>query len=167
MFSGKFLFVIVLIPVIALFIGCGAGGSCVNTADFKIPEVEPVDADGWENYKTPIVLNESTVKGLNPGNDSLEAAVVQFFASKVRGDSCFKKALPLDLEKYRTKNVLERIKDWKFTEVTVIGKNKRRGSSYWFRIEMKIVIDGDEDSGVDEGNVREIDGKWYVTKPPA
>jgi hypothetical protein len=166
MFFKSGFFFVLMVSIICFLPSCGE--QCKNTKEFAVPQVSPADADGWESYSTPVVLNEDTVDGLAPGTGSPEAAVVHFFASKIRGDSCFNDVIPKDKEKYSSAyRILERIKDWKFLEVTLLERKKRGTERYWIKVKMKIEIEGDIDSGTDEATVRQIDGKWYVTRPPA
>ena len=56
----KLLFLSFMLAVI-LLPGCGGGGDCVNTQDFQIPKINPPNAEGWETYSSPIVLNKDNV----------------------------------------------------------------------------------------------------------
>jgi len=152
--------------VICLLLSCGDKGDCVNTAEFTVPQLNPANAEGWESYSIPVVLNKDNVEGLSPGTGSPEAAVVHFYASKIRKDSCFNQVLPTDREKYRIDPILERMKDWIFLEAKLTERKKRGSDRYWIRVHMKIEIKGKINSDYDEATVRQIDGQWYVIRPP-
>lgn len=156
----------VLLVFIILISGCGDTGVCENSKEFKIPSIDPVDSDGWEAYSSSIILNKDTVVGLAPGTKSPEAAVVHFYASKIRGDSCFEQVLPKDIKKGRLIRALKRIAEWKFLEVKLLKRNKLTPDKYWIKIFMKLEIKGKTDSGTDEATVEKIDGRWYLTDPP-
>ncbi len=167
MFSTTRIFLILGIFSLFLLPCCSGQGDCTNTKDFTVPAVNAADAEGWEVYSNPLVLNKGNVKGLSPGTGSPEAAVVHFYASKIRGDDCFKQVLPAGRTKdSRLGRNLEKMADWKFIEVKLVSRKKRYTERYWIRVEMKIEIKGKVDTGMDEATVRIIDGQWYVTDPP-
>lgn len=167
MFSTTRIFLILGIFSLVLLPCCSGQGNCTNTRDFTVPAVNAADGEGWEVYSNPLVLNKENVKGLSPGTGSPEAAVVHFYASKIRGDDCFNQVLPADRKKYpRVDRSLKRMADWKFIEVKLVSRKKKYTERYWIRVEMKIEIKGKVDTDMDEARVRIINGQWYVTEPP-
>lgn len=155
--------------IFSIVVFCTGNGSenCPNTQEFKVPPVQPADANGWEIYENPLTLTKESVKGLAPGVDSPEAAVVHFYASKIRGDDCYKDVLPADKEKLkRLTYSLQKMAAWKFREVTLLKREAFAPGKYWIKIKMTAEIEGKIESGTDEATVEKIAGKWYVTEPP-
>jgi hypothetical protein len=149
-------------------LGSGGGSDTAGRAQaFTPPQAGPADSEGWETYSEPLTLTKDTVAGLYPGHGSPEAAVVHFYASRIRGDSRYKEVLPPDWEQSSSlKRKLERMSKWTFEKVTLLKRKKRRSERYWIMIEMTISYEGKTDSGSDEAEVRQIEGRWYITRPP-
>ncbi|MCP4216990.1 MAG: hypothetical protein GY765_20235 [bacterium] len=134
---------------------------------FKPPEVKAGE-NGWQDYVDPPMLDKGTVKDLKPGQGSPEAAVVHFYASKVRGDEAYNDVLlPLEKRARKLTHTMEKSKDWKFLKFQLKGKKKLEGNRYWIKIYFELSIKGKTDGGEDEAQVRFIDGKWYVYTVPA
>lgn len=139
----------------------GGGG-----ASFTPPKTGPAGPDGWEPYVKPLTLKKETVKGLAPGHGSPEAAVVHFYASRLRGDDRYKEVLPPGWEKSSTiRYKLEKMSTWTFHEVTLLKRKKIEGG-YWIKLRMTIGYRGRTKTGTDGATLNRIDGKWYVTRPP-
>ena len=133
-------------------------------------KVGPSDK-GWEIYIDPPIINIDSAKSLYPKMITPEAAVVYFYASKIRGDNDFKKALPpienlTNRNKKKLKYKLEKMSKWKFIELKLVKRKKISTTQYWIKIYMKVSIKGRIDSGTDEAEVSFIDGKWYLSMPP-
>lgn len=125
-----------------------------------MPKTKP-DKDGWEVHETPIVVKPENVKDLAPGQDSLEAAVVHFYASRLRGDRRYEEVLPTP-QSESLKRKLAKMEKWRFFEVRILGRKKESENKSGFRMFLRL----EEEEGTDSGEVERIDGKWYVMRPP-
>jgi hypothetical protein len=139
---------------------------CPNKTDFNNPIVSAPDEQDWEEYDTSFFLNSDTAPGLNPGTGSPEAAVIQFYASMIRGDSCYENVIPKKPRSYALIRSLEKVKSWKFLEVKLLKRKKLEGDKYWIALYMKISFKGGTDSGTDEATVTKINGRWLLVDPP-
>lgn len=139
---------------------------CPNSADFKNPKVFAPGAYNWEEYDTSFILNSDTAPGMNPGTGSPEAAVIQFYASMIRGDSCYEEVIPKEPRSSDFTRSLEEVKSWKFLEVGLLGRKKLVGDMYWIALYMKISFKGGTDTGTDEATVSKINGRWLLVDPP-
>ena len=155
-----------------VFIGFGMlsycsdnNAGCENIRELKIPPFLKKNSDGWENYSVPIILTTDTVKGYAPGTGSPEAPVIHFYASKIRGDHCFKQVLFSKREDLLNRK-LKQMQNWKYIEIRLIKRKKVAETKFWINIFMKLEIDGKIDSGSDEVSVEKIDGAWYIRNLP-
>jgi hypothetical protein len=133
---------------------------------FTPPKTGPAGSDGWEPYVKPLTLKKDTVKGVAPGHGSPEAAVVHFYASRLRGDDRYKEVLPPGWEQSgMLRRKLDKMSSWTFHEVTLL-KRKKIELGYWIKLRMTIGYRGRTKTGTDGATVNRINGKWYVTRPP-
>jgi len=139
---------------------------CLNSANLANPAVSAPDEQGSEKYETSFILNSGTAPDLNPGTGSPEAAVIQFYASMIRGDSCYENVIPKEPRSYAFIRSIEKVKSWKFLEVKLLKRKKIEGDKYWIALYMKISFKGGTDSGTDEATVTKINGRWLLVDPP-
>ena len=133
---------------------------------FTPPKNGPAGPDGWEPYVKPLTLKKDTARGVAPGHGSPEAAVVHFYASRIRGDDRYKEVLPPGWEQSgMLRRKLGKMSTWTFHEVTLL-KRKKIDHGYWIKLRMTIGYRGRTKTGTDEASVNRINGKWYVTRPP-
>jgi len=142
-----------------VFISHGA-----KKSGFEIPKTRE-GKDGWEEYETPIVLTPATAKDLAPVQDSMEAAVVHFYAALLRKDKRYQEVLPKERSD-RLKRKMAEIETWAFKEVRLLGVKRKKEGKCTFRVFLKIEVNGKADEGRDSGEAERIDGKWCVTSPP-
>lgn len=140
----------------------------------KAPEVLAAK-DGWEEYKKPITLNKENASDLGNMNLSFpEAPVLIFYRSKISGNDHYKGALAPESvyssrEKRKLDYALKKMKSWQFIEMRLVKRMQvqdKAKPTYWVQIWMKIMYQGRYDSGTDEAEVIQIDGKWYLKFPP-
>jgi hypothetical protein len=140
--------------------------SCRTEQDFKNPVASPAEADGWETYIDIFAVTIKNAKGFNPGNVSPEAALIQFYASLIRGDNCYKTALPPGKTDSDLQNSIDEVTSWKFHEIRLEKRKKLSEDSYWISLWMKIEFQGEIESGTDDATLKKIGGKWYIVDPP-
>jgi hypothetical protein len=132
-------------------------------------EVPPVvqEEDGWESYRDPIILGDGNVKDLMPGQSTPEAAVVHFYASRIRRDEHYLDVLP-PKEQWTGKlaGALEKMDKWTFIEVRLMGRKKLSEDEVWIKVYMEVEVEGKPDSGMDEVTLNKIGDKWFVVEPP-
>ncbi|MBI2901622.1 MAG: hypothetical protein HYY17_15675 [Planctomycetes bacterium] len=135
--------------------------------EYKAPDTKPGAKEGWEDYVEPPMYDAEKVKDLAPGLDSPEAAVVHFYASRIRGDEKWKEALP-PREKWdkSLERKLAKMEKWVFKKMQLVGRKKVGEDEWYVKIYMEVEIEGKKDSGKDTATVRRIEGKWYVARPP-
>ncbi len=143
-----------------------AGDPCGNTAKIKLPTAQPADETGWEAYDFQFIITPENAEGLNPGTGSPEAVVIQFYASIMRGDECYKNVIPENMDGFDIGRALEEVKSWEFLEVKLLKRKIAGEGEYWVKLYMKIKYKGDVDSGTDEATVTKIGGRWLLTDPP-
>lgn len=145
--------------------GCGEEGG--KKKEFTPPATKEADKDGWEAYVDPPVLDEQSSRDLSPGTDSPEAAIVHFYASRIRGDEKYLEALP-PREKWSDslKRKIDQISKWTFKKAQIVARKKNGGASFYVKVYLEVEVDGKKDSGKDTATVEKIDGKWYVVRPP-
>ncbi|MDH4129717.1 MAG: hypothetical protein OEV44_13230 [Spirochaetota bacterium] len=129
------------------------------------------DNKGWEIYIDSATIDKNIAKSLYPKLNTPEAAVVYFYASKIRDDDEYKKVLPpieslSKRNKRKLKYKLEKMSKWKFIELKLVKRKKINKTQYWIKIYMKVSIKGRIDQGTDEAEVSFINGKWYLSMPP-
>jgi len=153
-----------IIPMITILISLFL---LIEAGDFKPPVTEPGE-NGWENYVNAPIIDKAIAKGLNPGQESPEAAIVHFYASRIRGDNAYIHVLlPEEKRSKKLNYSLEKSKDWKFIKFQLVGKKKVSANRDWIRIYIEVAIKGKKDGGKDEADLGFIDGKWYVYTVPA
>ena len=142
-----------------------AAGFCQTQSrlpDFTLVE----DPDGWASYEPVIEITKDSAVDWMPGQDTPEAAVIQFYASLIRGDEAYKNVwYPRDPED-EVQSYQHMIDNVAFTEVRLLRRKSLDASRFWILIYMAIAFEGGDDSGEDEVEVERIDGKWWVTRPP-
>lgn len=155
--------VLALVPTALVGLACGGGSSAAVSA-YDPPVVAPGD-DGWETYVDPPTYDAETAEGVAPGDRSPEAAVVHFYASRLRDDRRYRDVLvpePSD----RLERKLDTYDDWKFRAFRLVGRKATSADRYWVEIWFEIDIDGDVDDGTDEVTVRRVGDGWRIEQVP-
>jgi hypothetical protein len=95
---------------------------------------------------------------------SAEIAVQGFFDAMIAGDedAALMYVDPSVASTEDFKETWEEISEWTFKRATVIGFEDP-----YVEIEMTIEYEGEEDSGTDEVEVKESDGKWWIVDLPS
>jgi len=148
-----------------------APASGPRTAAWTPPATRPGD-DGWEMYLDAQTLTPQTAAAFRPGFETPEAALLSFYASRMRGDDDWKQALAAegnpafaDGDLKRLGRKLEKAKDWKYLEVRLIGK-KPNDEELYVKVFMKIAIGSEVEDGTDEATLVQVGGRWYVLAIP-
>jgi hypothetical protein len=92
------------ILLLLLMTGCGAGEQSKPTATKPIPTVTHKtvagtgEMEGWAVYEPMVMVEREKARELTSGNKSIEGAIIQFFASLMRGDKDFEAMLSPTME---------------------------------------------------------------------
>jgi len=149
--------------ILLLFFALGA---CSGDERFSAPDVRK-EADGREYYVREIVLDQESARGLRPGRNSPEAAVVHFFASMIRKDNAFREVMPADPQNWECdERTIEKYRQWTFHQIRLKYRKEYSPGRYWISLYMEVEFKGEIDRGEDDVTVRNINGKWYVIDPP-
>ena len=117
---------------------------------------------GWETYVQPIEVTAE----MEGGSDSPEAAVVCFYASRLRGDAGWRSVLE-EPPSESMERKLEKLAGWSFRGVRLVGRRARSKGRWYIRIEQDVTIDGREDSAVNEVSVtQDPPGRFRVARVP-
>jgi hypothetical protein len=147
-----------------LFVVLAAGAA----AAAELGELATTPAeDGWEEYVEPLVLEPGSVEGLAPGQSSPEAAVVHFYASRLRGDGRHEEVLPAERDS-KLEYGLERMHERTLRKVTLLRRKQRSPGKYWIKlaVDLEIKASGKSRSGTNEISVERDGEKWYVQTVP-
>ncbi len=152
--AGSFLALVALIPA------CGSSGGAV----YQAPATQPGD-DGWEVYVDAVALTPANAATVGVGHDTPEAAVMAFFASRMRGDDAWKRTIETPPSERMTRK-LAKYEAWTFRSVKLDSRKRSGEGRYWITVEMTIEVRGKSDSGKDQAEAVLIDGKWWVRSVP-
>ena len=132
-----------------------------------VPDVE-FQRDGWEMYGNAARFTVESVADVTPDNDTPEAAVIHFFASRIRGDDAWEDVVPDEGERSAyLQRSLEQYRDWRFLALELMGRNAQEDGSYWIKIYMEISFQGEVETGTDTVEVHFLDGRWVLTRVPS
>ncbi len=131
---------------------------------FVPPATRPGE-NGWEMYVDPPTLTSENVTGLKPGNDTPEAAVAHFYASRIQGDKLWEQVLVSPRSK-RLERKLSRLEKWKFLEFRLVKRKARDGGGLWMKIHMVVEINGKQDSGTDDVGLVKKGDEWFIESVP-
>lgn len=109
---------------------------------------------------------ESGPAALDPSAAETPSEVVAvFYDSRIRGDDRWKEVLVPE-PSGRLERSLKRIEDWTFIEFEVVGEEPSSSGGVWVKVRFTIEIDGDRDSGTDEVELKQVDGRWRISDIP-
>jgi hypothetical protein len=112
-------------------------------------------------------ISAENAAGLSPGTSSPEAAVVHYFASRIRGDTDYEQVLaPPEHRESRLDRAVEEHNSWQFTGFRLVGRKDYRDGILLIQVWFSIEYNGRTDSGTDEAAVQQFDGQWYVVGVP-
>lgn len=135
-------------------------------ADFVPPSTSPGD-DGWLVYVDAATYTAENVADLAPGTSTAEAAVVHYFASRVRGDQRFREVLaPAEHASRWQEEGIAQHDEWSFNSFRLVGRKDNPDGQTWIRVFFEITFGDRTDSGTDECTVQQIDGQWFVIDVP-
>ncbi len=132
---------------------------------FTIPETFDA-ADGWQFYTEAPTWDASAAALLSPGGASPEAAVVHFYASRIRGDQKWEEALPTIRSAALTRK-LERMADWQIHTLRLVARKQRGSGRYYVKVALDITRDGKSVAFRDDATVEREGERWVVARPPS
>ncbi|MBU1242882.1 hypothetical protein KKD52_10845 [Myxococcota bacterium] len=141
-----------------------------------VPPATTQGKDGWVMYVNAKTWTPANVKDFRPGFATPEAALLHFYASKMRGDEDWKQALVNEsipnwdrvftVEMFkRLQDKLDRSKNWIYFEVSLVGKMEN-GDKLYIKVREKIGFEGRIESGTDDATLMKIGDRWVVVSIP-
>jgi hypothetical protein len=150
--------------LVLLTAACGGGASAGEISSYSAPAAR---SEGeWQLYQEAPEYDASASRGVYPGGASPEAAVVHFYASRVRGDGRFREVLAAERSK-RLERGLDEYEEWTFKRFRLVGRKERSPDTYWVKIWFEIEVGGDVDDGQDEVTVRREGDGWRIAEVPS
>ena len=139
----------------------------VTTAQgvYSSPQVVAGD-NGWETYVDPLMITGDTARRLTPGADTPEAAVVQFLASRIRGDRDWQDVMTDDPGR-KTKKALKAWKGWTLNAAQIKSRKMRGEDRGYVRVWVDLTIGGDNETGTDDFTVKREAGGWRISEIPS
>lgn len=132
---------------------------------FTVPDTFEA-ADGWQFYIDAPTWDATNVADLAPGFDTSEAAVVHFYASRIRGDGRWEEALPTERGDVLLRK-LERMDAWEIKTLRLVARKPRSPKRWYVKVTLDLVRDGKPVAFRDDVTVERIDQRWVVTRPPS
>ncbi len=141
-----------------------------------VPPATTPGVDGWVMYVNAKPYTPANVKDFRPGFATPEAALLHFYASKMRGDEDWKQALVNesipDWDRVfsaamfkRLQEKLDRSRNWNYLEISLVGK-KESGDRIHIKIKARIEAGGRMESGTDDATLMKIGDRWVVVSIP-
>ncbi len=131
------------------------------------PKREAIMEDsGAKTYAESVTIDAAAARGLRPGSATPEAAVTHFYASRVRGDKLWKEVVVRDRSR-RLKSSLKKLDKWRFKEFRLVSRTPTSSQGYWVKVWMDFEVGGNHESGTDEVEVRQVDGRWLIFDVPS
>jgi len=132
---------------------------------FTVPDTFEA-ADGWQFYIDAPTWDATNVADLAPGCDTPEAAVVHFYASRIRGDRRWEEALPSERGDMLVRK-LERMDTWEIKTLRLVARKQRSPTRWYVKVALDLVRDGKEIAFRDDVTVERVDQRWVVARPPS
>lgn len=132
---------------------------------FTIPQTFEA-ADGWQFYTEAPTWDSASVADLAPGDTSPEAAVVHFYASRMRGDQRWEEVLPSKRSDTLTRK-LGRMAEWKIESLRLVARKPRGAGRFYVKIAMDITRGGKTVAYRDDATVEREGERWVVARPPS
>ncbi len=132
---------------------------------FRPPETFEA-ADGWQFYIDAPTWDAAAAADLAPGGDSPEAAVVHFYASRLRGDTRWEEALPAERSDTLVRK-LERMDGWEIRTARLVARKQRSPGRWYVKVALDLVREGKEVAFRDDVTVEREGDRWVVARPPS
>lgn len=156
-----------LYPVL-LFIGLLTLGGCANSTSSE-NELSSLSSENETSttIQTTTLITKENAKDVSSFDNTPQAVVMFFYASRIRGDKEWEKVcLPENERSDKMKRKLEEYKTWTILEYKFVSVKEKSDDKCFVSLWMKISVDGEVDEGEDEATVELIDGKWIITSIP-
>ena len=151
--------------VLAMGVTVGAGDAA---KPYKPPATKPANP-GWLDYVDSPNLGPDEAKDLRPGAATAEAAVVHYFASRVRRDKAYEEVLPpADKRGRRFRKKLAKHDTWRFLRFQLKSRQAEpdEKGKIWMKFYFMVLIGGKVDDGTDDVGVQKVGDKWVVVSVP-
>lgn len=130
-----------------------------------LPSEVTAGENGWERYVAPPMIDSASARDLNPDLSTPEGAVTLFLASRVRGDKDWNGAMVSSPDR-KAKKALKEWKSWRLNKAQLKARKLKTNRGY-VSVWMDFIIDGDNDSGTDDFEVKQEGDAWRVVSPPS
>ncbi len=144
---------------------CTACGNAPAETAYTPPQATGASGD-WQNYVDAPIVDAAGAKGMNPGLETPEGAVVKFLSSRLRGDAGWKQAMAEPITR-SAQSSLDEWDEWELQRFQLKARRLDDQASALVRVYFEIRYGDDEDSGEDEFDLVQQDGAWRVRSPPA
>ncbi|MFN7142678.1 MAG: hypothetical protein ACK4YP_02800 [Myxococcota bacterium] len=131
---------------------------------FRAPDTFEA-ADGWQFYIDAPTWDGASVADLAPGTTSPEAAVVHFYASRIRGDTRWEEVLPAERTDLLARK-LARMDGWAIRNLRLVARKQRSPARWYVKVALDLVRDGKEVAFRDDATVEREGERWVVARPP-
>lgn len=132
---------------------------------FHAPETFEA-TDGWQFYIDAPTWDAPAVADLAPGTGSPEAAVVHFYASRIRGDRRWEEALPAERTELVARK-LARMDGWAIRTLRLVARKRRSPDRWYVKVALELLRDGKEVTFRDDATVEREGDRWVVARPPS
>ncbi|UYV38807.1 hypothetical protein N4R57_07185 [Rhodobacteraceae bacterium D3-12] len=132
---------------------------------YSPPEIAQGE-NGWESYIGPMMLDKTTVAGLNPAPNTPEAAVVRFLASRIRGDRAWQQAI-VSSPGRKAKKGLKTWKSWRLNAAQIQSRKMRGANRGYVSVWLDLTIAGEKKTGTDDFTVKREGDGWRIAEVPS
>lgn len=125
--------------------------------------------EGRLRYVDPPTYGQDDVLELRPGTGTPEAAVVHYFASRMRRDDAFEEVLPPAGERGRRLARKLAVHDtWEFRRFRLVTREAEPDEEgyLWLKVHFEVRIGGKVDAGTDDVGVKRVGERWLVVSVP-
>ncbi|MDP2305737.1 MAG: hypothetical protein Q8P18_06890 [Pseudomonadota bacterium] len=131
---------------------------------FTAPETFEAE-DGWQFYTNAPAWDLPAVADLAPGDATPEAAVVHFYASRMRKDLRWEEVLPAVRSDVLVRK-LARMEGWTIRTLRLVARKQRSDRRWYVKVHLDLLRDGKEVAFRDDATVERDGDRWVVTRPP-
>lgn len=123
--------------------------------------------DGWEAYVDAPIHDATNVAELAPGTLSPEAAVIHFYASRIRGDERYLEVMPPPEQRHPVvARKLAKMAAWSFEQVKLVARSERGRDKFYIKIALTIRFRDKTKAFTDDVTVQQSAEQWLVVRPP-
>lgn len=132
---------------------------------FDAPETFEAE-DGWQFYTNAPAWDLPAVAELFPGDATPEAAVVHFYASRMRQDLRWEDVLPA-VRSDQLVRKLAKMDAWKVLGLRLVARKQRSDRRWYVKVHLDLLrADGKEIVFRDDATVEREGERWVVARPP-